>query len=155
MRVFRQWAWCVLLIAISGYAAPLRTPEAKLREAVQAGDVLRARLLLNDWADANAADADGNTALMFAVCACETAGLDSSELVHLLLVNGADPNLKNNQGETALLIAAARGRFDLVQMLVRYGAKARKLDQRGDTAITLATQAHHDEIAVFLARLER
>ena len=154
------WRWCALLllacVVCVMHAAPLLSPEQKLREAALAGDVPRARLLLDAWPDVNATDSNGNTALMFAACACGLASNeDGLQLLYLLLANGADPNLKNNQGETALMIASARGRLDVVALLVAHGAEARKLDLRGDTAITLAMQAGHREIAEYLRAQRR
>ncbi len=144
------------LFAGGAYAAPVQSLEQRLREAALAGDMPRVRVLLSYWPDVNATDREGNTALMFAACGCGPAsGGDSIELMHLLLSNGADPNLKNNTGETALMIAAVRGRMDAVKLLVEHGAEARKLDLRGDTAVTLALQGGYENIAELLRTLKR
>ncbi len=148
-----------LLLAAVGctaFAAPLPTLEQRLREAALAGDIPKIRLLLNRWPDVNATDHAGNTALMFAACGCGPANSENSlELMRLLLANGADPNLKNNSGETALMIAAARGRGNAVQLLLDRGAQAKKLDLYGDTALTLAEQASHKDIADLLRGAQR
>ena len=118
--------------------------------------MVRVRSLLNAWPDVNATDREGNTALMFAACGCGPASTeDSLELMRLLLANGADPNLKNNSAETALMIAAARGRLDAVVLLVEHGAQAKKMDLYGDTALTLAEHAGYGEIAERLRTLKR
>jgi ankyrin repeat protein len=43
--------------------------------------------------------------------------------VKLLLDKGADINVKNSKGETALVIAKDRGQKEIVGMLERTGAK--------------------------------
>lgn len=48
-------------------------------------------------------------------------------ITKLLLENGADPNiLLSNDGETALHIAASRGRREIVRLLIEYGADLRR-----------------------------
>src|SRR5579862_89987 len=42
--------------------------------------------------------------------------------VHTLLMQGANVNVRGRQGGTPLLEAAARNRFDLIALLLRYGA---------------------------------
>ena len=46
-----------------------------------------------------------------------------AEVVKLLLDKGADINVKNSKGETALVIAKDRGQKEIVGMLERTGAK--------------------------------
>ena len=45
------------------------------------------------------------------------------EVVKLLLVKGADINVKNRKGETALMIAKDKGYKEIVGMLEKAGAK--------------------------------
>lgn len=69
-------------------------------------------------ADINAADASGSTPLMIA--AYNDAGDPS--IVEGLLLLGADPNHKNNKGETALTWALRRGYTPVVEVLKKAGA---------------------------------
>jgi ankyrin repeat protein len=67
-------------------------------------DEARARFLLERGADANAADDDGETALM---CACESDSLPVARL--LVELGGADVNAVDGKGQTALLYASDAG----------------------------------------------
>lgn len=66
--------------------------------------------------DLDATDEWGNTALHVA------ARYGNSEMVDILLRNGADINLMDGCGETALHIAARDGNQDTVVMLMKHGA---------------------------------
>jgi ankyrin repeat protein len=68
--------------------------------------------LLNNGADKNALDENGNTPLL--ILAGEIDGYDS---MVVLLEAGADPNIKNNSGESALDIAKSREEDDKVELL--------------------------------------
>jgi len=61
-------------------------------------------------------------------------------LVHcqLLLDYGADPNVSDDSGRTALHVAVQSGSADYVQLLLRRGANIDALDFSGQTALTLS-----------------
>jgi len=61
--------------------------------------------------------------------------------VGLLLEAGAYPNAANNNGETPLHLAAAKGSDDLVRMLVQKGAKPDVRDKSGRTPLDVALGA--------------
>ncbi|RZM32139.1 MAG: ankyrin repeat domain-containing protein, partial [Sphingomonas sp.] len=63
-----------------------------------------------------------------------------STYLNYLLARGADPNLKNNRGETALLIAANLGATDIVENLVKHGANVNLGNASGETALIRAVQ---------------
>ncbi|XP_069692163.1 transient receptor potential cation channel protein painless-like [Periplaneta americana] len=75
------------------------------------GDCLSCRMI-----DLNAMDEWGNTALHVA------SRCGNSEMVDILLRNGADINLTDGCGETALHIAARDGNQDTVVTLMKHGA---------------------------------
>mmetsp|Transcript_31492 Transcript_31492/g.61440 ORF Transcript_31492/g.61440 Transcript_31492/m.61440 type:complete len:902 (-) Transcript_31492:117-2822(-) len=78
---------------------------------------------------ANRVDKTGTSALMFAAW-CE----DSRERsVKVLLNNGADPNLANHSGNTALHLACERENRAVIKLLVRFGAKVDAVNIIGDT----------------------
>ncbi|HWB81167.1 MAG TPA: ankyrin repeat domain-containing protein [Nannocystaceae bacterium] len=71
----------------------------------------------------------------FEVDALATAELSAATL----LANGADPNARQPEGDSALHAAARRGSLELVEMLVRKGARVDAADARGRTPIAVAT----------------
>lgn len=76
--------------------------------------------------DVDAQDGAGWTALMMA------ASLkDGDQLVDLLLAKGADPNIKTNNGQTALHFTASKANLDTARKLIAQKATARVKDKRG------------------------
>ncbi|KAI6300732.1 hypothetical protein MCOR11_007545 [Pyricularia oryzae] len=106
-----------------------------LREAILNRDLETMRLLLCFGADANSADSDGVTPLLYAV---EVAFLEG---IQLLLKYGADPNLAgtNNPGpELPLGVAIAEQRPELAQLLLTYGADVNIQFAQGNTPLISA-----------------
>jgi ankyrin repeat protein len=93
------------------------------------------KLLLDKGADVNMKTDEGITALMetssggyskreiFGKAPTAAAERECLEVVKLLLVKGADINVKNSKGETALMIAKDKGYKEIVGMLESAGAK--------------------------------
>ena len=83
--------------------------EFELIKAAQSGNLEEARRLLVEGVDIDAKeDFFAATALFFAAFAGHT------DIVHLLLKNGADVEARNNKGRTALTGAAFRGHVEVV-----------------------------------------
>jgi cytohesin len=61
-------------------------------------------------------------------------GVDRVEVVRLLLSAGADPNARDNQGNTALILGANREKF--VLSLVNAGADVNARNHKGATALS-------------------
>ena len=75
------------------------------------------------------------------ICGCskmpeliEAISADDPETVSLLLANGADPNEKEPNGNTALHEAIKLGDFGIVQLLINNGADTRVKYHRDDAA---------------------
>jgi ankyrin repeat protein len=64
--------------------------------------------------------ARGNLDLPITLCFAVTRGDDF--LLHQLLKRGMDPNESDNDGHTALHIAASKGNEQCVRLLLEYGA---------------------------------
>jgi ankyrin repeat protein len=90
-------------------------------------------LLLARGADPNARNVNGGTALMWAA-----GPYAHAENMAALLDAGADVQAKSNVGVTALMLAASSGRADLVETLLRRGARAREKDENDKTAVDYA-----------------
>ena len=54
---------------------------------------------------------------------CYIWEVDNKETVEQLISYGADVNVEDNRGETALSIAESKGHSDIVQLLEQSGAK--------------------------------
>ena len=91
------------------------------------------RKLIDDGADVNARDAEGNTPLILA------SFYASPKCVALLLEKGADANAANKAGVTALIRAATN--YEKTRLLVDAGAKVRvRTADLGNTPLILAAR---------------
>jgi ankyrin repeat protein len=161
-----------LLLSITGLEA--RGPDAVLADAVEKMDRSKVRALLKQRVNVDAPQADGMTALHWAVhhndpemaeqllaagasvqaanrygvtplsLAC---GNGSSRLVELLLNSGADPGLALPGGESPLMTAARTGSLASVKALLSRGVAVDGKDEaRGQTALMWAAAEGHAEV---------
>ncbi len=115
-----------------------------LRAALSA-DTTTMRLLVQHGADPNLATPAGTTPLMAAagvnwvVAQTYTESVEARlKAVELCLELGADVNAANSMGLTALLGAANRGSNDIIELLVKKGARLDVKDKEGRNAIRWA-----------------
>jgi len=109
---------------------------AVLHKAVQAGDMVGARLALDGQPElVNARHSQsGCTALHLAAC------LGHLEVIVFLMKAGADVRGLSDKGNTALHYAALRGQFQVARMLLfRYNADALICNRKRQTALDIAT----------------
>ena len=102
-------------------------------------------VLLDEGADQGVRDAYGWTPLMRAV--------DSrrADFVRLLLESpGADIAVRQEDGATALHIAAATGDLEIVRLLITHGADSTVANRSGLTAAQIARSVGFAEIAAYL-----
>jgi ankyrin repeat protein len=105
---------------------------ADLVTAIRNADVRALRKLLDDGADVNARDAEGDTPLILASFYATPA------CVELLIEKGADVNAANKAGVTALIRAATD--YEKTRLLVAAGANVRVRTSLGNTPLILAAR---------------
>jgi ankyrin repeat protein len=68
-------------------------------------------------------------------------------VVQWLLEHGANANYRYSAGYSPLLTAAANGRLDIAKLLLAHGADPRAATNDGKTALSLAKERNHPEVA--------
>ena len=121
------------------------TGQTAFLRAALSGDITVMRLLLEKGADPNIATFAGTTPLMAAAGVNWMTGQTfteskeaSMEAVQLCLDKGADVNAKNSMGVTAVIGAANRGSDDILEFLVKKGARLDIKDNEGRTPLVWA-----------------
>jgi len=121
------------------------TGQTAFLRAALAGDITVMRLLLEKGADPNIATFAGTTALMAAAGVNWMTGQTFTEskealmeAVQLCLDKGGDVNAKNSMGVTAVIGAANRGSDDILEFLVKKGARLDIKDKEGRTPLVWA-----------------
>jgi ankyrin repeat protein len=110
-------------------------PDSRLIEAVQKQDRKAAELLIQQHVDVNARQADGTTALAWAV------HWDDLETVAMLIRAGADVNLANDLGVTPLMLASVNANADIAAKLFEGPADPNRTRPTGETALMMASRA--------------
>ncbi|MCC7441518.1 MAG: ankyrin repeat domain-containing protein [Bdellovibrionales bacterium] len=123
--------FALVLQAISG-----RLPELNLALAAGRGDSAEVSRLLQVGVSPNGTWGEWNrgTPLHFAV------GRGHTEVIKLLLENGAQPDMKNSLGATPMISAARGGRREIASVLLSHGADPRIKDSEGLTPFDYATR---------------
>jgi ankyrin repeat protein len=81
------------------------------------------------------------------------ASSDRKSLAEKLLRNGADPNYKNEQQSSPLMLASKCGNLDMIQTLIHYGADLEQEYSNGSTALSFAAQSGRSEAVKLLVEL--
>src|SRR6516164_5843498 len=105
---------------------------ADLFTAIRNADAQAVRKLLDNGADVNARDPEGNTPLILA------SFYASPECLELLIEKGADVNSANKAGATPLIRAATD--YEKTRLLVAAGANIRVRTALGNTPLLLAAR---------------
>ena len=132
MNLGRIFVVTVLVGSLAGYA--VAAEEAALADAVEHGDGVLVRELILGGADVNARQADGMTALHWAVY------LDEPDTASLLVSSGAEVNAVNRYGVTPLSLAATNGNANLITLLLDAGANAQASLRGGETVLMTAAR---------------
>ncbi len=97
--------------------------------------------LVRDGVDINKADANGNTALMWA------AKFQDADVVTDFLRRGAKINAATTNGATALIWASTRNNVETVSCLLEKGANINAATANGNTALMCAAKAWNKSAA--------
>ena len=120
----------VLLVGVCGTALAQGTLVSAARE----GDRSAAVALLAERADPNQSEADGTTALHWAV------HNDDAELVKRLVAAGADATAANDYGATPIAEAAVAGNIAVLEALLEAGAHPDSPNTDGQTALMVVAR---------------
>ena len=123
-----------------------RNLNAELLSAVTNNHLDTACRCLDQGADINATNSEGETALIIA------ASNNHADIVEMLLSREPMINHTDNIGSTALIMAAENGHTHIVQILLEHGAAINNHGTGGNTALILAAENGHTEIVNSLLR---
>ncbi len=119
---------------------------SQLLTHAKSGDLKKVQEAIENGADINIIDTDGNTALMRAIT-YYLEMFDHKEIIKYLVDNRADVNIRNLRGWTALMTASENGLIDIVQLLINNGADpniSMVLGRSNFTAVKLAKYKYND-----------
>lgn len=121
-------------------------------DAMHSGKLHLARFVLDalDGRIINSKTENGRTPLMFAASLQESPA--RSKFIQLLLEKGADVNMRDEHGRTALSLACELGHLDVVKLLVQFNADPEITDAWGNSALMYAAFAGHNQVLEFLVR---
>ncbi len=127
----------------AGQDVGLKSDAASVRlvEAAKAGDKAAVAALLKQKSGVNTPEADGTTALHWAV------RRDDLEMTDRLLRAGADVKAENRYGLTPLYLACLNGNAAVIEKLINAGADANAAVTEGETALMTAARSGHVEAA--------
>jgi uncharacterized protein len=147
-RAVRALAAAVLAAGSAvAFVARVTGESSSLIDAVKAGSHDAIRVVLNTHPDVNAREADGTTALHWAVRG------DDLETVGLLLRSGARANTANRYGVAPLTLAAANGSPAVAARLIDAGADVNATTPGGETVLmTAARTGNPDVVGLLLDR---
>ena len=176
MRVAARLVVGVATLLWSAHA--LGAPASLVADAAMKGDSAAVAALLKKGADVNAPQADGATAMHWAVHRNDLPMIDrliaagagvkaanrhgatplalaclngSARAIERLLKAGADPNERGPNGETALMMASRTGAVDAMTTLLKAGAVVNATEKlRGTTALMWAAAQSHPAAVTLL-----
>jgi ankyrin repeat protein len=137
----------LVTIVFAGIAVESAYAQDRLIDAIKANDAATVRALIDARAEVNAVQADGTTALHWAV------DRDAVDTVRLLIRAGANVKAANRYGATPLWQAALNGNAAIIGMLLEAGADAAAASAEGETALMVAARTGRIEaVEALLAR---
>lgn len=104
------------------------------------------KAILDEGADVNIKNFNGNTALMSAAM----NGHNEPAILYTMISKGADVNQKNNESQTALMMASRSGNVEMVKIFISKGADINANDELGQTPLMYASKSRNTEIVKLL-----
>jgi len=134
-RIFMTRTLATLSIVLCSASCLLAAGKSPVADAAMQGNKAAVRTLIQQKADVNAPQADGATALHWAVRG------EDLELADMLLRAGAHVAAANEEGATPLSLAALNGSAPMLERLMQAGADPNApLSASGDTALMMASR---------------
>ena len=127
--------WVLTWVALVGATSDLR-----LIDAVKAGNIADAQKLLRTGVPVDAVEADGTTALHWAV------RQDSEPLVRLLTRSRGSVSAANRYGVTPLALAAVNGNVRTTELLLAAGANPNAATPEGETVLMAAARTGNPDV---------
>ncbi len=101
------------------------------------------RYYLEHGADVNIRDREEETPLMECFCSHFVNSEESMTLAEILVHGGADLDLQDKEGRTALFFAIEKGNHDAADFILDSGASPHIRDKKGNTPLLYALQRYH------------
>ena len=121
-------------VLIAGLGLSVEAADLRLVNAVKNQDRAAVTSLLQQKIDVNTPEADGTTALHWAVRA------DDLDTADRLIKAGADIKRANRYGVTPLYLASVNGSAPMIEKLLKAGADANEVTTEGETALMTAAR---------------
>ena len=116
---------------------PDETGHTALEQAVWANSIRGIKFCLRHGADINQKDKYGNTPLHYSSFVFT---MEDMKIIMALIKLGADVNIKNNSGETALYTAVWDCSYEVVKAFIDAGADVNVKNNRGETPLSCAVK---------------
>ncbi len=125
------------------YLRKIEASNPLLVKAVSEGKLETVKSLLEKGGNVNSINIDEVPLIIIAV------GMGHTKIIKLLLEKGAEINIRSDN-YTALMIASFLGKIEIVKLLLEKGADVELKNAKGETAVKLAEEGKHTEIADLL-----
>jgi ankyrin repeat protein len=135
---------CTIVVLLTMVDVVAGSGRGTLVDAAKLGNRSTVRALVQQHVDVNAPDADGTTALHWAV------RHDDLETVDVLIRAGAGSNVANRYGVTPLVLACTDGNSAIVERLLQAGADPNTSVPGGETVLMTAARTGNVEVLKML-----
>lgn len=124
--------------------------EAVLTSRTENGEWNIVRVLLDSNPNINITNSTGKTALMISATTMDATGHPSDGAARMFIEYGANLNIQDNDGNTALIHAILHNNEPMVKLLLENGADLTIKNNAGQTALDIAQQGENGNIVNLL-----